>query len=303
MRGTFPILVAGRTGQVARSLAEEARWSGIRLVALGRPDLNLADARSIGRAVAAIKPCLIINAAAYTAVDKAESEPAPVFTVNRDGAGQLATAAATAQVPLIHISTDYVFDGLKPSPYVENDPPAPLGIYGRSKLEGEAAVREACPRALVLRTSWLYSPYGQNFVRTMLRLAGSRDEVRVVADQRGTPTAARDIAAAILKIAPQMLAGRCDGGLYHLAANGSTTWHGLAAAIFANWSRRGRRVPMSVKPITTAEYPLPARRPANSQLDCGKIERDLGVRLPHWEASLSACLDRLAAAAPEAPSC
>jgi dTDP-4-dehydrorhamnose reductase len=297
-----PILVAGRNGQVARCLAEAARRGGVRLVALGRPDLDIADARSAAQAIGAARPSLIVNAAAYTAVDKAESEPEQAFAINRDGAGRLAAAAAAARLPFVHISTDYVFDGRKPTPYREGDATAPLGVYGRSKLEGEAAVREACPGALVLRTSWVYSPYGQNFVRTMLGLAETRKVVRVVDDQRGAPTAAADIASAVLAMAPLMLSGRCGGGLYHLSAGGSTTWHGFAAAIFAGWKSRGRRVPV-LEPITTADYPTPARRPANSQLDCGKIACDLGVRLPPWQQSLAACLDVLAAAPGEAPAC
>jgi dTDP-4-dehydrorhamnose reductase len=297
-----PILVAGHSGQVARCLTEVAAEMGLRLVALGRPDLDIGGADGIARTVAATGPGLIVNAAAYTAVDKAESEPDRAFVINRDGAAHLAAAAAAARVPFVHISTDYVFDGRKPSPYREDDATAPLGVYGRSKLDGEAAVRAACPSALVLRTSWVYSPYGQNFVRTMLRLAETRDVVRVVDDQHGAPTAAADIARAILAVAPQLLAGRCRGGLYHLAAGGGTTWHGFAAAIFADWQRRGRRVP-ALEPIATAEYPTPARRPANSRLDCSRIALELGIRLPPWQESLTACLDALAAAPAETPSC
>jgi dTDP-4-dehydrorhamnose reductase len=297
-----PILVAGRAGQVARCLVEAAARNGVRLVALGRPDLDIGDACSIAHAVAATRPGLIVNAAAYTAVDRAESEPAQAFAINRDGAARLTAAAAAARIPFVHISTDYVFDGRKPTPYREDDPTAPLGVYGRSKLEGEVAVREACPAALVLRTSWVYSPYGQNFVRTMLRLAETGNVVRVVDDQHGAPTSAADIASAILALVPQLLAGRCSGGLYHLAADGTTTWHGFAAAIFAGWKARGRRVP-ALEPITTAGYPTRARRPANSRLDCGRIARDFGIRLPPWQQSLAVCLDALAATPTEGPSC
>jgi dTDP-4-dehydrorhamnose reductase len=297
-----PILVAGRAGQVARCLVEAAARNGVRLVAVGRPDLNIGDTCSIAQAVAATRPGLIVNAAAYTAVDNAESEPEQAFAINRDGAARLAAAAAAARIPFVHISTDYVFDGRKPTPYREDDTPAPLGVYGSSKLQGETCVREACPGALVLRTSWVYSPYGQNFVRTMLRLAETRDVVRVVDDQHGAPTSAADIAAGILALAPQLLAGRCGGGLYHLAADGVTTWHGFAAAVFAGWKARGRRVP-ALEPIATAGYPTPARRPANSRLDCSRIARDFDIRLPPWQQSLAVCLDALAAAPTEAPSC
>ncbi|MBO0765587.1 MAG: dTDP-4-dehydrorhamnose reductase [Hyphomicrobiaceae bacterium] len=302
MSGEPPILVAGCAGQLARCLAEAAVRNGVRLVALGRPNLDISDAGSIARTVAAIRPSLIVNAAAYTAVDKAESEPLRAFAINRDGPARLAAAAEAARIPFIHISTDYVFDGRKPTPYCEDDPTAPLGIYGLSKLEGEAAVVEACPSVLVLRTSWVYSPYGQNFVTTMLRLAETRTKVRVVADQHGAPTAAADIAAAVLALAPELLTGRGSGGLYHLAAEGSTTWHGFAAAIFAGWRARGRPVP-DLEPIATAEYPTPAKRPANSQLDCSRIARDFGIRLPPWQQSLAACLDALAAAPAEASPC
>ena len=293
-----PILVAGRSGQLARCLVELAAQRGTRLVAIGRPELDVEDARSIEHAARAVEPSAIVNAAAYTAVDRAESEPGRAFAVNRDGAERLAVEAQRLGVPLIQISTDYVFDGRKSSPYTEEDAALPLGVYGRSKLEGEEAVRNACPAALVLRTSWIYSPYGHNFVKTMLRLAETRDHVRVVDDQWGSPTSANDLANAILDILGQL--GR-DGfssraGVYHLTAQGETTWHGFASAIFAGWAERGRPVPRLV-PIRSAEYPAAARRPANSRLDCGKIERQFGIRLPPWQRSLDACLDRLLAEA------
>jgi len=250
--------------------------------------------------VASYAPCAVVNAAAYTAVDKAEAEPALAMGVNRDGAGALAAAAARLGVPFIHVSTDYVFDGRKDAPYREEDAPCPLGAYGRSKLEGEAAVRAAWPAAVILRTSWVYSPFGQNFVTTMLRLATTREKVQVVDDQYGAPTAAGDLAAAILDLAERLTTQRMDhGGVYHLAASGETTWHGFAGAIFAGWARRRHRVPV-LAPITTAQYPTPAQRPANSRLDCGKIARVFGLRLPPWQTSLERCLDQLASAQAEA---
>jgi dTDP-4-dehydrorhamnose reductase len=296
MRQSRPILVAGRSGQVARCLVEVASDRGLRLVALGRPDLDIENSDLIGRTVAAIAPGMIINAAAYTAVDKAEREPARAFAINRDGAGRLAAAAAAARIPYIHLSTDYVYDGLKPSAYVEGDPPSPQNVYGRSKLEGEAVVRDVCPFALVLRTSWIYSPYGQNFVKTMVRLAQNRELVRIVDDQRGAPTAARDFASAILDMARQLPGAprEARAGIYHLTARGDTTWHGFADAIFAGWKERGRRVPR-LERIATAEFPVAAPRPLNSRLDCTKIEKAFGVRLPHWSESLGPCLDALAA--------
>ena len=291
-----PILVAGSTGQLARCLKELACKRGLPLVARGRPDFNIESAKSIAGVVAAVRPGLIINAAGYTAVDKAESDPEHAFTINREGAGWLAAAAAASQIPYIYVSSDYVFDGRKPSPYLEEDTPSPLSVYGRSKLEGEAAVRAAYPAAMVLRTSWIYSPFGNNFVKTMLRLGESREVVRVVDDQHGAPTAASDLASAVLEISQRMLADPCEGQgeIYHLTARGNTTWHGFASEIFAGWKGRGRRVPV-LKPITTADYPLAAQRPANSRLDCTKIERALGIRLPHWHESIGACLDSLAA--------
>jgi dTDP-4-dehydrorhamnose reductase len=297
-----PILVAGKTGQLARSLAEEGRLRGVPLIAQGRRHLDLADAGSVDRAVAAAAPRAIINAAAYTAVDQAEAEPALAFALNRDGAARLAAAAARRGVPFIHVSTDYVFDGTKDAPYREDDAPSPLGVYGRSKLEGERAVRDACPAGVVVRTSWLYSRYGRNFLTTMLQFGETREVVRVVDDQHGAPTAARDLARAILDLVERMNGAHGQGyaaGLYHLTARGETTWHGFAAAIFSGWARRGGRVPR-LQPITTGDYPTVARRPTNSRLDCGKIERAFGLRLPVWQDALESCLDEIAQARVEA---
>ena len=301
MSGRAPILVAGKTGQLARCLVEAARGRGTALVALGRPELDLTQPELLARAIAAHAPRAVVNAAAYTAVDKAEAEPALAMAVNRDGAGALAAAAARLEVPFVHVSTDYVFDGRKEAPYREEDAPSPLGAYGRSKREGEAAVRAACPAGVILRTSWVYSPFGQNFVTTMLRLAATREKVQVVDDQRGAPTAACDLAAAILDLADHLTDQRTDdrGGVYHLAGAGETTWYGFAAAIFAGWARRGRRVPI-LEPIATAQYPTAARRPQNSRLDCSKIARVFGLRLPPWRSSLERCLDELALARAEA---
>ena len=289
-----PILVAGRSGQVARCLVESAAQRRIKLVAMGRSELNLEDVRSVEQAVRAVKPSAMVNAAAYTAVDRAESEPALAFAVNRDGAKRFAVEAQRLGVPLIQISTDYVFDGQKSSAYAEKDVPAPLSVYGRSKLEGEIAVCDVYPAALVLRTSWLYSPYGHNFVKMILRLSETRDEIRVVDDQWGSPTAANDLANAILDVLCQ-LGGEGFGsraGVYHLAAQGDTTWRGFASAIFADCAARGRPVTKLVA-IKSAESPAAARRPANSRLDCGKIEHQFGIRLPPWQQSLRVCLDRL----------
>ena len=301
MHGHAPILVAGKTGQLARSLAEEAVLRGVALIAMERPQLDLTDPGSVERAVAATAPRAVINAAAYTAVDQAEAEPALAFALNRDGAARLAAAAAQRGVPFIHVSTDYVFDGRKDAPYREDDVPSPLGVYGRSKLAGERAVRATCPAGVILRTSWLYGRFGRNFVTTMLQLARTRELARVVDDQHGAPTAARDLARAILDLTERMIGADTQGraGIYHVAAQGETTWHGFAAAIFSGWARRGRRVPQ-LEPITTADYPTAARRPSNSRLDCSKIERAFGLRLPAWQDSLESCLDEIAEACVEA---
>jgi dTDP-4-dehydrorhamnose reductase len=301
MSGERPILVAGQTGQLARCLVGAARRRGTVLVTAGRPELDLTQPETLARAIEAHAPRAIVNAGAYTAVDKAEAEPALAMTVNRDGAGALAAAAARLEVPFVHVSTDYVFDGRKAAPYGEEDIPSPLGAYGRSKLAGEAAVRAACPPGVILRTSWVYSPFGQNFATTMLRLALTREKIQVVDDQHGAPTAASDLADAILDLIDRLATARDRdlGGVYHLANRGETTWHGFAAAIFDGWARRGHRVP-ALEAITTAQYPAAAQRPANSRLDCSKAARVFGVRLPEWQSSLERCLDELALAQAEA---
>ena len=301
MSGERPILVAGKTGQLARCLVEAARRRPTALASVGRPELDLTRPEILAQVIEAHAPRAIVNAAAYTAVDKAEAEPTLAMAVNRDGAGALAAAAARLGVPFIHVSTDYVFNGRKDAPYREEDAPFALSIYGRSKLEGEAVVAGAYPASVILRTSWVYSPFGQNFVTTMLRLAATREKVAVVDDQRGAPTAAFDLADAILDLVDRLAAGRDrdTGGIYHLANAGETTWHGFAAAIFAGWARRGRRVP-ALEAITTAQYPTAARRPANSRLDCSKAARVFGLRLPPWRSSLERCLDELARARAEA---
>jgi dTDP-4-dehydrorhamnose reductase len=289
-----PILVAGKSGQLARCLRDSAVLRNVPMVAVGRPELDLENGEGIDRVMAAIEPSAIVNAAAYTAVDRAEAEPERAFAVNCGGAALLADAAARRGIPFIQISTDYVFDGSKHSPYREHDVPAPLNVYGASKLAGETAVLKACPRAAVIRTSWVYSPYGSNFVRTMLRASETQRVVRVVDDQRGAPTSAADLAAAILAIVERLRSANCcdNAGIYHLAGDGETNWHGFAAAIFVSLARRGRRAP-GLQTIMTAEYPTPACRPKNSCLDSSKAERIFGVRLPPWRSSLEECLDRL----------
>lgn len=287
------ILVAGRSGQVARSL-DALQSTPFEFVTLGRPDLDLGDAATIERAVLAVRPAAIVNAAAYTAVDKAENEPDLAFAINRDGAGLLAAAAARHGLPIIHLSTDYVFAGDKAEPYVETDAVGPQGIYGRSKLEGELAVAAANPAHVILRTAWVFSPYGGNFLKTMLRLAATRDTVRVVADQHGTPTYAPDIAEAIAVVLARALAEPTAEdwrGVFHMVAEGETNWAGFAEAIFER-SRAGGGADARVESISTAEYPTPARRPANSRLATAKFRAAFRHALPDWHAGVAACLSR-----------
>jgi dTDP-4-dehydrorhamnose reductase len=289
-----PILVVGKSGQLARCLFEAGSRRDIRLVVAGRPDFDIAHRESVDRALTTFSPGIIINAAAYTAVDKAETEPERCYAVNNVGARQLAEAAWRRNVPLIHVSTDYVFDGQKSTPYSEDDLTTPLGVYGRSKLEGEQAVLAMHPEALIVRTSWVYSVYGSNFVTTMLRLAQSQAVLRVVDDQFGCPTSAHDLAAALLDVSTKLLdgCGRRLAGIYHLSGTGQTTWYRLAAEIFAGAKTRGQQAPHLVA-IRTADYPTRAQRPPNSVLDCTKVNHAFGVKLPPWPASVTTCVSRL----------
>jgi dTDP-4-dehydrorhamnose reductase len=293
---TRPILVTGGSGQLATALAAQG---GERVHLVGRPGFDFDRPETIAAAFHAATPWLVVNAAAYTAVDAAETDEPAALRANRDGPARLARLCAEAGIPLVHVSTDYVYSGDKPAPYVETDPVAPLGVYGASKLAGEAAVLASRARAIILRTAWVYAATGRNFVRTMLHLGQTRDTLRVVADQQGCPTAAADLAAAILSIAARL---ETDGwrddfaGVCHAAGSGETTWHGLAQAVFEEAARHGAKVPASVLPISTAEYPTPARRPANSRLDCARLEATFGIRLPHWRASLTRTIDEIFAA-------
>jgi dTDP-4-dehydrorhamnose reductase len=291
------IAVTGREGQIARSVIERGKASGYDIRAIGRPQLDLAgDPQEIARALKDSLPDVILSSAAYTAVDRAETEIDNAFAVNERGAAAVATAAASLRVPLIHISTDYVFDGSKPAPYVEDDPTGPTSVYGVSKLAGEQAVLAAHPNTAVLRTAWVYSPFGANFVKTMLRLAADLDEVAVVADQFGNPTSALDIADAVLRIASNLTSSNDAGarGIFHLTAQGEASWAEFAEAIFAASASIGG-VTARVRPISTAEYPTPARRPANSRLNCEKLRQVHGAQLPDWRSSLPDVVRRLVA--------
>jgi len=286
------LLVAGASGQVARSLA--SLGPADRLTTLGRPDLDLTDRESIERAILAIRPDVVINAAAYTAVDLAETETALAFAVNAEGPGLLADAASSHGIPLIHLSTDYVFDGLKTGAYTELDPTGPAGAYGKSKLAGEQRVANPGAGHIILRTSWVYSAVGKNFVKTMLRLAETREEVGVVHDQIGNPTSADDIAAAALQIAHRLHTSPDEAprGLFHLAGTGAATWAEFAEFIFESSASFGGPA-ARVRRITTAEYPTPVKRPANSQLDCAQLAESYGITLPPWPESARACVKKI----------
>ncbi|WP_445492932.1 dTDP-4-dehydrorhamnose reductase [Rhodopseudomonas sp. RCAM05734] len=290
------LFVVGAEGQVARSLHEAAAGRPDIVFGYGaRPGLDLTRPETIQKALADFQPDVVVNPAAYTAVDKAEVETAAAFAINRDGAGFVAEAAARCGVPVIHLSTDYVFDGRKASPYVESDAVGPQSVYGQSKLEGERAVAAANPRHVILRTAWVYAPFGSNFVRTMLRLAGERDQLRVVDDQVGCPTYAPDIAEAILRIAGQLFGSGWDpvkAGVCHLAGPDAVSWCQFASKIIQMQAERGGRA-IAVDSISTADYPTAAARPANSRLSTARLESLFDTRLPPLNQSLAACLDRI----------
>jgi dTDP-4-dehydrorhamnose reductase len=287
------IAVTGSKGQVAASVLERGARKA-EVVTLGRPAFDLTDRATVLVGLEAARPDVVVNAAAYTAVDKAEAEEAVAVRVNGEGAAHVAEGATRRGVPLLHLSTDYVFDGALDRFYREDDPTAPAGAYGRSKLLGEKRVAERCENSVILRTAWVYSPFGANFVRTMLRLNETRDEVGVVADQRGNPTSALDIADALITIAARV---RDDAspelrGVFHMTGSGEATWADFAEVVFREAAARGRRL-TRVRRIATADYPTLARRPANSRLDNGKLARVYGLRLPEWRRSAADCCARL----------
>lgn len=295
------LAVTGKNGQVVSAL-RALTSDDLEIVALGRPELDLSRPETVSQALRAAKPDVVVSAAAYTAVDKAESEPDVAFTINRDGAEAVAQAANDLGIPIIHLSTDYVFNGDKTTAYVESDPTGPRSIYGRSKLQGEQAVSAATDDYAILRTAWVYSEYGSNFVKTMLRLGESRDEINVVADQFGCPTSANDIAVAIVAIAKRLAQDSSNRlrGIFHLSGTGETNWANFAKQIFVFSAENGGK-PIIVNDITTAQYPTPARRPPNSRLDCSKLEEVYGIRLPAWQTSTRAVVAALAQSKKEKP--
>ncbi len=275
------ILLTGRGGQVGSALESALAPLG-EVIALDRHGLDLLNLNSIRTKIKREKPQVIVNAAAYTAVDRAEQERESAFAVNARAVEELAREAGALDALLVHFSTDYVFDGKKPAPYAETDAPNPLGVYGKSKLAGEQAIAASGCRHFIFRTSWVYAPVGRNFVHAILAAAETKPELRVVVDQRGAPTSSGAIAGAVAQVLAR--SGKASG-LYHLSAAGETTWHGFAKEILAM-----KGLQTAVVPISSAEYGAPARRPKNSLLDNGKIGAEFGIALPDWRQGLAAVL-------------
>lgn len=282
------IIVIGAQGQVGWELTRRAPLLGHEALAWDQAELDITDVVAVDQALDASGADVVINAAAYTAVDKAEQESGQALAVNRDGPAHLATACARLNIPLLHISTDYVYDGAKTSPYVEDDTAAPMGVYGASKLAGDEAVRRLWSRHLILRVSWVFGVHGHNFVKTILRLAREREELRVVADQQGCPTFAGDIADVLLELAGRIadIDAKNAWGTYHYCGEPPTTWYGFASAI-VEIARELEPLPVrTVTAITTADYPTPAARPANSVLDCTKLTRQFDIQPQPWREGL-----------------
>ncbi len=290
-----PILVTGGSGQLASALATAPG-----ILRVGRPAFDFDHQETIEATFHAAAPRLVVNAAAYTAVDAAETDADAAYRGNRAGPGILARLCAASDIPLIHVSTDYVFDGTKSTPYQETDPVGPQGVYGASKLAGEEAIKQVGGKSIILRTAWVYAPIGKNFVRTMLTVGKARDRLTVVGDQSGCPTTASDLADAILTIIARIDRTGWDssyGGIFHATGSGDTTWHGLAVATFEAAARHGAKVPQVV-PIATSDWPTPAKRPANSRLDCTRLNFMFGITMPHWRDSLNRTVDTIFATAP-----
>lgn len=296
---TTDVLLTGGSGQVGTEILRQAPAT-MNIVAPSSAEMSLGDPDAVLAMVASRPWAAVINCAAYTAVDRAESEVVDAWRANALGPAALAQATAAAEIPLIHVSTDYVFDGSKPGFYLESDPVAPLGVYGGSKEGGEQAVRTGNRRHVILRTAWVVSPHGSNFIKTMLRLAETRPDIRVVDDQRGCPTSAADIAATLLKITGRMIASpqSAPTGTYHFVNGGEATWCELARTVFDLAAARGRAAPR-VEAITTAEFPTPARRPANSRLGVAKLRADYGIEPRHWRAAVEDIVEALLPATQE----
>jgi dTDP-4-dehydrorhamnose reductase len=288
------IAVTGRFGQIAQSLVERGPNSNMEVLTLARPAVDLARPSDLTDVLGALRPQAVVSAAAYTAVDLAESEPGLAHQINANGAEALARAAARLQIPIVHQSTDYVFDGTLDRPYCEEDAPRPINVYGSSKLRGEQLVAAANSNHAILRTAWVYSPFGKNFVKTMLRLAADRDEISVVADQWGNPTSALDIADAVLRAAALLHSDKSFGafGVYHLTGAGDTNWSGFARHIL-DTSRASGGPWADVRDIATKDYPTKARRPANSRLSSAKFAAAFGWSAPQWRKSTERVVGRI----------
>jgi dTDP-4-dehydrorhamnose reductase len=294
--GNCNIIVVGSGGMLGFEVVESLKNAGLKVTALDFPLIDITKPDSVRSVLGRIgSPGLLINCAAYTAVDKAESEPGAAFAANRDGPANLAKTCGRLEIPLIHISTDYVFNGKAQTPYREQDAADPLGVYGRSKWEGEEAVRSRLARHIIVRTSWLYGSRGVNFVKTMLRLGREREELRVVSDQYGCPTWSCDLAACLARISERVLCGPEDvhWGAYHFCGEGVTTWYDFAFAILDEARRRESTRIARVTPVPTASYPTVAVRPKYSALDCAKIGADFGIAPPPWQKSLACLLEGL----------
>jgi dTDP-4-dehydrorhamnose reductase len=282
------ILVLGINGQLGWELGRQGRESGFDIIPLDLPEFDITNPEAVEKNVMQSEASLVINASAYTAVDKAESEPELAFAVNCDGPGFLADSCAKADIPLIHISTDYVFDGNKKSPYLESDPISPMGVYGKSKAAGEAKVRQCAKEHIILRTAWLYGTHGQNFVKTILRIGRDNEVVRVVSDQFGSPTFAADLAEAALTIASNIRREKqVTWGTYHYCGRGVTSWYDFSVEIFRLAKQHESFAVKKVEPISTAEYPTTVKRPADSSLDCSSIGKCFDIYPKAWEKSLS----------------
>jgi len=285
------ILITGSNGQLGWELCKRGKSHGFNIISADIPEFDITDPAAVKAIVNQPGIFLVINASAYTAVDRAESEPESAFAVNRDGPADLAVSCSEAKIPLIHVSTDYVFDGTREAPYLETDSISPLGVYGKSKAEGETRVRTLIKEHIIIRTAWLYGIHGNNFVKTMLGFGKEKETLKVVADQYGCPTCAADLAKAILTIAGQ-IKERHDipWGTYHYCSKGKTTWHGFAEKIFELAGQYDSFAIKKIIPVTTAEYPTPARRPLNSVLDCSMLIKNFGIIPAPWQESLATML-------------
>lgn len=282
------ILVIGANGQLGLELCSKAETQGMDIEPLDLPEFDITDPPAIEKQIRSHDVSLIINAAAYTAVDKAESEQDHAFAINRDGSARLAYSCAKHKIPLIHISTDYVFDGGKEGAYLEDDPVTPLGVYGKSKAAGETEVRNGLQEHIIVRTAWLYSIYGNNFVKTMLRLGKNTETLKVVDDQYGCPTSADDLAKAVLTIASKIIeGGDIVWGTYHYCGKGQVSWYGFAEKIFDLAKQYDSLRVKNIVPVATKDYPTPAKRPANSVLDCSSITKKFGITPRDWRESLA----------------